>query len=71
MPSSSSCRDLLRLMTGSPRFLVKESSSSRLPQRMAKQDELYQEAIDAFGPALERLARGYEADPDKRRDLLQ
>ena len=38
---------------------------------MAKQDELYQEAIDSFGPALERLARGYESDSEKRRDLLQ
>ena len=24
-----------------------------------------------FGPALQRLARAYEADPDKQRDLLQ
>jgi RNA polymerase sigma-70 factor, ECF subfamily len=38
---------------------------------MAKQDELYEEAATTFSPALERLARGYEADPDKRRDLLQ
>lgn len=37
----------------------------------ARQDELYQEAAAAFGAALERLARAYEADPDKRRDLLQ
>ena len=38
---------------------------------MAKEDELYEEVSTTFGPALERLARGYEADPDKRRDLLQ
>jgi RNA polymerase sigma-70 factor (ECF subfamily) len=38
---------------------------------MAKEDALYQEAVAEFGPALERLARGYEADPDKRHDLLQ
>ena len=31
----------------------------------------YQEAIDRFGQALERLARAYEADPDTRRDLIQ
>jgi len=37
----------------------------------ATQDELYQEAANAYGPALERLARAYEADPDLRRDLLQ
>lgn len=38
---------------------------------MSKQDALYEEAVAEFGPALERLARGYESDPDKRRDLLQ
>jgi RNA polymerase sigma-70 factor (ECF subfamily) len=37
----------------------------------SKQDALYAEAADHFGAALERLARAYEADPDKRRDLLQ
>lgn len=36
-----------------------------------RQDELYGQAADAFGPALDRLARGYEADPDRRRDLVQ
>jgi RNA polymerase sigma-70 factor (ECF subfamily) len=35
------------------------------------QDELYQEAAGAYGGALERLARAYEADPEERRDLLQ
>src|SRR5579864_5362696 len=35
------------------------------------QDELYQEAAGTYGPALERLAHAYEADPDIRRDLLQ
>jgi RNA polymerase sigma-70 factor (ECF subfamily) len=35
------------------------------------QDERYQAAAETFGAALERLARGYEADPDRRRDLLQ
>jgi RNA polymerase sigma-70 factor, ECF subfamily len=32
---------------------------------------LYQEAAATYGAALERLARAYEADPDKRRDLSQ
>jgi RNA polymerase sigma-70 factor, ECF subfamily len=27
--------------------------------------------VDRFGPSLERLARAYEADPEKRRDLSQ
>lgn len=35
------------------------------------QDELYLEAVEAFGPALVRLARAYEPDEDQRRDLLQ
>ena len=35
------------------------------------QDQRYQEAVDAYGPSLERLARAYEAHPDRRRDLLQ
>jgi RNA polymerase sigma-70 factor (ECF subfamily) len=38
---------------------------------MASPEELYKEAVTTFGPALERLARSYEADADKRRDLLQ
>src|SRR5260370_3350227 len=35
------------------------------------QDDLYQEAADTYGSALDRLARAYEADPDTPRDLLQ
>ena len=35
------------------------------------QDELYRDAADKYGSALERLARAYEADPEKRRDLIQ
>ncbi len=37
----------------------------------AKQDQLYQQAATTFSAALERVARAYEADPDRRRDLLQ
>jgi RNA polymerase sigma-70 factor (ECF subfamily) len=33
--------------------------------------DLYKEAIEKFGAAIERLSRAYEADPEKRRDLLQ
>jgi len=36
-----------------------------------EQDDLYEQVTVAFGAALDRLARLYEADPDKRRDLLQ
>jgi RNA polymerase sigma-70 factor (ECF subfamily) len=35
------------------------------------QDDLYREAVASCGTALDRVARAYEADPDKRRDLLQ
>jgi RNA polymerase sigma-70 factor (ECF subfamily) len=35
------------------------------------QDGRYREAAAEYGAALERLARAYEADPDRRRDLLQ
>lgn len=36
-----------------------------------RRDALYQEAVAAFGDALQRLARGYAPDRDGRRDLLQ
>jgi RNA polymerase sigma-70 factor (ECF subfamily) len=34
-------------------------------------ETLYSEAAAEYGAALERLARAYERDPEKRRDLLQ
>ena len=37
----------------------------------SSQDERYRLAASEFGPALERLARAYEANPDQRHDLLQ
>ena len=37
----------------------------------ASRDERYEAAAEQFGTALERLARAYEADADKRRDLSQ
>jgi len=37
----------------------------------ANQDNLYKDAADVYGSALERLARAYEADALKRQDLLQ
>jgi RNA polymerase sigma-70 factor (ECF subfamily) len=36
-----------------------------------KQDDRYTQAVASFGPALQRLVRGFEADADQRRDLLQ
>lgn len=37
----------------------------------ANQNSRFEEAVAAYGPALERLARAYEANADTRRDLLQ
>jgi RNA polymerase sigma-70 factor (ECF subfamily) len=37
----------------------------------ADRDALYQQAAAAYSGAIRRLARGYEPDPDKRRDLVQ
>lgn len=37
----------------------------------ARRDELYRTAVGEFGRALDRLAAGYEADPEKRHDLRQ
>jgi RNA polymerase sigma-70 factor (ECF subfamily) len=42
-----------------------------IPAGRARQDELYQETVEKFGSALERLAGAYEADREKRRDLSQ
>jgi RNA polymerase sigma-70 factor (ECF subfamily) len=39
--------------------------------RAIEQEQRYAEAAAAFGPAIDRLARAYGRDPDKRRDLLQ
>jgi RNA polymerase sigma-70 factor (ECF subfamily) len=35
------------------------------------QDDLYRDAAEQYGSSLDRLARAYEADPEKRRDLSQ
>ena len=42
-----------------------------MPKGRSEQDQRYLEAAAEFGPALDRLARGYEADLDLRRDLRQ
>ena len=48
---------------------VREIKSMTAPT--SSQDDLYGEAAGTYGAALERLARGYEADAEIRRDLLQ
>jgi len=46
-------------------------SRSRSSVPPPERDELYEAAIREFGRALDRVAAGYEADPDKRHDLRQ
>jgi RNA polymerase sigma-70 factor (ECF subfamily) len=41
------------------------------PDAASRQDDAYREAAATHGAALARLARGYEADPERRRDLIQ
>jgi RNA polymerase sigma-70 factor, ECF subfamily len=38
---------------------------------MPDRDDLYHAAVSAYGPALDRMARAYEAGAEDRRDLLQ
>lgn len=35
------------------------------------QDDLFEQVLETYGAVLQRLARSYEADTEKRRDLLQ
>jgi RNA polymerase sigma-70 factor (ECF subfamily) len=41
------------------------------PRGDSRQDQLYEEASATYGAALERLARAYESDTDRRLDLRQ
>lgn len=40
-------------------------------KQISDQDARYSEAAEAYGPAMQRLARATEANPERRRDLLQ
>ena len=42
-----------------------------MPRQESSQAHLYAGVATEYGGALERLARGYERDADRRRDLLQ
>ena len=46
-------------------------NNKAVPNSGTDRKDLYEQATAAFGRALERLARAYEADPDRRQDLLQ
>jgi RNA polymerase sigma-70 factor (ECF subfamily) len=52
-----------------PRVIPADAEGRSATQ--SRQDQLYGEAAASHGPALERLARAYEPDADRRRDLLQ
>ena len=47
------------------------SRSESISSSETNPGNLYRDAADQYGGALERLARAYEADPEKRQDLLQ
>ena len=51
--------------------IVGRASNSEPPKQEEKREELYSTAVREFGRALDRLAAGYEADPEKRHDLRQ
>src|SRR5262245_45608113 len=40
-------------------------------EKMSRQDALYEEVATTYGAPIQRLAMGYEKDPEKRRDLVQ
>lgn len=42
-----------------------------IPPDAKSQDDLYKDAAEQYGSAIERLTRAYEADPERRRDLSQ
>src|SRR5437764_15188552 len=44
---------------------------STIKMMWPEQEELYRRAVAECGRMLDRLPAGYEADPDKRRDLRQ
>ena len=46
-------------------------SSSGADADRAKVQQLYEQAVAGYGPALKRVARAYEPDSERRRDLLQ
>jgi len=46
-------------------------SSSGADADTAKVQQLYEQAVAGYGPALKRVARAYEPDSERRRDLLQ
>src|SRR5262245_30570957 len=54
-----------------PRFATTDNHMGDSPLRAGDRERLYAEAAETFGAALGRLARAYERDAERRRDLLQ
>jgi RNA polymerase sigma-70 factor, ECF subfamily len=51
--------------------LIAVMNCSDADQDVRSQEQRYKEAIEQHGQALTRLARGYEAEAERRKDLLQ
>jgi RNA polymerase sigma-70 factor, ECF subfamily len=66
---SSRCPSCYKFRIASTISIVQGNACSRVAR--SNRDEIYRTAIDDFGRALDRLAAGYEADAEKRRDLRQ
>ncbi len=47
------------------------SRKQNVPDSRTDRNDVYQQVTAAYGRALDRLARAYESDPDRRQDLLQ
>jgi RNA polymerase sigma-70 factor (ECF subfamily) len=50
---------------------VLTEAPSSTPGESSAQDLLYQEVLNNYTPAIDRLARAYELTPEERRDLVQ
>ena len=59
------------LESSSPAYYLNVQGTEARSVGRVSQDSLYEEAVDAYGPALARLAGAYELDAETRRDLLQ
>jgi len=66
------CHDEVRLLEKTRTLDYEDMATSDThPAAATAQDDLYAQAVAAHGRMIDRLATGYEADPDKRRDLRQ
>ncbi len=60
------CKKILR-----PQTTLNVEQVASMVESASRQDSLFEHVALAYGLALERLARAWEADPELRRDLLQ